>query len=318
RDGIMCCYADGNPDSICLENISCSKNSRQGISFTAGTNIKVVNGNFSKTGTVFYSNPGAGVDIEPESWGTCANISFTNCKFLDNRFCGLISDNHYPYVADITFNDCEFSASHRDSWSIWTKRMIRTAFNNCIIRGRFTHVAGIDSTDRMKFNHCTITDWRRGPRDTLSAWGGYLVDFGAGPPDDHFYEFNYCNFEIHKTFAITTVENDSGNTERVFNHCNWKFYVDDLLKIIPPFPDTPTRGFLGRFMSCTFISNTFNETSPSRKDKRLYFIEIDLHENSTDSNNTFAPQNGLNGNKYCRVQNNPAWKYGYMLQLKDF
>jgi hypothetical protein len=170
----------------------------------------------------------------------------------------------------------------------------------------------------MKFNSCTISDWRRGVKDSLSTWGGYLIDFGTPAPDDHFYEFNYCNFEIHKTLAITTVENKEENSNRIFNHCNWKFYVNDLVKMIPHFPDTPSRGFLGRYVNCTFISNTFNETSPSRKNKKFYFIEIDPNQNSSDLNNTFAPQNGLNGNKFCRVQNNPAWVYGYMFQLKDF
>jgi hypothetical protein len=267
---------------------------------------------------VFYSNPGSGVDIEPEAGGSCTNIHFTNCKFIDNMFCGMISDNHFPYVSDISFNDCEFAASHYGSWSIWPKRMIHTDFNNCIIRGRFTHVAGIDSADRMKFNNCTITDWRKGTKDTLSTWGGYLIDFGTDAPDDHYYEFNNCTIEIHKSLAITTVENPEENSNRIFNRCNWKFYVNDIVKMIPHFPDTPMRGFIGRFVNCTFISNTFNETDPSQKNKRFYFIEIDPNHNSSDHNNTFAPQNGLNGNKFSRVQNNPAWVYGYSFQLKDF
>ncbi|MEP7171316.1 MAG: hypothetical protein ABI855_18250, partial [Bacteroidota bacterium] len=256
--------------------------------------------------------------IEPESGGTCDNISFNKCKFSDNLFAAMISDGYFPYVSDITFNDCEFAASNNGSWSIWAKKMIRTVFNNCIIRGRLTHVAGTDSTDRMKFNNCTITDWRRGAKDTMSGWGGYLIDFGSPPPTDHFYEFNYCNFEIHKSFAITTVENETGNANRMFNHCNWKFYPDDLVKMIPRFPDNPMKGFLGRFLGCTFISNTFNEKSPSKTNKRFYFLEMDSKNNSSDGKNTFAPQNGLNGNKFSRVQNNPGWVYGYAFQLKDF
>ena len=195
--------------------------------------------------------------------------------------------------------------------------MIRTVFKKCIIRGRFTHVAGIDSTDHMKFDSCTITDWRGGPKDSLSVWGGCAMDFGAGYPENHFYEFNYCNFEIHKSLVITTVEKDSVNSERIFNRCNWKFYVEDLIKIIPHYPDTPMKGFLGRFVNCTFISNVFNENAPSVVNERFYFLKW-IHTLFPDSLNTFAPQNGLNGAKYCRVQNNTEWRYAYYFSLKDF
>jgi hypothetical protein len=318
RDGIMSLNLNQIPDCIHLVNVTSDQNSRQGFSITAGTNFTIENCSFSKTGTVFYNNPGAGVDIEPEFDGRCSSIIFSKCKFLDNVFCGMISDNHFPNVSDITFNDCEFTASYPQSWSIWPRSMIHTVFNNCIIRGRMTHVAGTDSSDHMQFNKCTITDWRKGVRDKLSYWGGYLMDFGTPAPDDHFYEFNFCDFEIHKSLAITTVENKSGNANRVFNQCKWNFYVDDLLKIIPHFPDSPARGFIGRFVNCTLNSNTFNEMKPAKTNKRLYFIEVAPDNNTTDKKNTFAPQDGMNNNKFSRIQNNPGWMWTYAFSLRNF
>ncbi|MEO5569286.1 MAG: glycosyl hydrolase family 28-related protein [Bacteroidia bacterium] len=316
RDGIMSHISEGNPDCVYLNNVQSNNNSRQGFSITAGNNFTIENCSFSGTGSVFYNNPGAGVDIEPEEGAVCTNILFSKCNFFDNLFAGMISDNHFPYVSDITFNDCDFSASKKGSWSIWPNKMIHTVFNNCIIRGSFTHVAGVDSLDRMKFNNCTITDWSRG--DTLSSWGVYLIDFGWNPPEDNFYEFNFCKFEIHKSLAIYTVANKDGNGDRIFNHCNWKFYPDDLKKIIPHFPDSNGKGYIGRFLNCTFISNTFNEKSPTRKNTRWYFLEMDPYNNSSDHKNTFAPQNGLNRNKFSRVQNNPDWLYTYRFTLNDF
>ena len=230
----------------------------------------------------------------------------------------MISDNHFPDVADITFNQCEFTAPYYQAWSIWSNKMIRTVFNNCTIRGRLTHVAGIDSTDRMKFNNCTITDWRRSKKDSIAGWGQYLLDFGMPAPEDHFYEFNYCKFEIHKSYTITTVENKESNANRIFNNCTWLFYVNDLVKMIPHFPDTPSRGFIARFVNCTLNSNTFKENAPAKTNKKFYFIEIDPADNTSDHHNTFAPQDGLNNNKFSRVQNNSGWRWVYSFSLKDF
>jgi hypothetical protein len=317
RDGIMSAISKGNPDCIRLINVISEKNSRQGYSFTGGNNVIAENCSFSKTGAVFANNPASGVDIEPESGGVCSNSIFNNCKFIDNAFTGMISDNHFPDVKEITFNDCEFSAFQPSSWSLWPKRMIHTEFNNCIIRGKFTHVTGIDSLDHMKFNKCVITDWNNDKK--ISGEEQYLMDFGSeGLQDNHFYEFNYCDFQIHKSLTIYTVEVTGSNSHRVFDHNKWTFYVNDLQKIIPHFPDTPGKGYLGRFVNCTIKSNTFNETAPTQIKKNLYFLEMDSSTNDSDCLNTFAPQNGKKQKLYSRVQNNPDWRYCYRFFLNDF
>ena len=90
RDGLMFGFSKENPDCIQLKNVTSNNNSRQGWSITAGSNISAVNCSFSGTGSVFYNNPGCGVDIEPESGGSCTKITFNKCKFLDNAFVGMI------------------------------------------------------------------------------------------------------------------------------------------------------------------------------------------------------------------------------------
>ena len=317
RDGIMSTFSTNNPECIRMINVVSDKNSRQGYSFTAGNNVVAENCSFSKTGSVFANNPASGMDIEPESGGVCSNSIFINCKFVDNVFTGMISDDHFPDVKNITFNGCEFSTSLPSSWSLWPKRMINTKFNNCTIRGPFTHVTGIDSLDHMQFNKCLITDWNNDKK----IWGEmrYLMDFGSeGLQDNYFYEFNYCDFQVHKSLVIYTVEVNGSNSHRLFDHNKWTFYVNDLQKIIPHYPDTPGRGYLGRFVNCTLKSNTFNETAPTSVKKNLYFLEMDGETNDSDCLNTFAPQNGKKQKLFSRVQNNPDWRYCYRFFLNDF
>lgn len=264
RDGIMIMnnFSAVNPQCPTLTNVVCNANSRQGLSLTAGDNLLATNCQFNRTGTVFYNNPGCGVDIEPEFSGTVNFSRFINCKFLQNAFCGMISDNHPVTVNTVDFSGCEFYASAPGSWSIWPKAMQNTTFTNSTIRGAFVHVAGTSAVDRIKFNGCFITDWNAG--QPVSGWCNYLMNFGATDNDN--FEFNNCKFEIHRSALIYTITIPGFN--RIFSGNVFSAHWNDLDSWLTTNCNNWTQcggslSFWGRFYSSTLNSNQFADMTPS-------------------------------------------------------
>jgi len=332
RDGLMTRYTTSNPTNITLTNLECISNCRQGFSFTAGDNIVATNCKFNQTGSIFYNNPGSGMDIEPENGGTCINSSFTNCEFKDNQFVGMISDNHYPDVANFIFDKCEFSATStaKDSWSIWPCRMINTVFDSCIIRGQFCHVAGTSPTDQIYFERCTITDFDGSFSNQISGWNRYLMNFGASPPDNHYYTFVVCTFDIHHSLLIYTIPSGGlSHTERMYEGNKFIFHHSDMNSTVSYFGSTINNvpyPSLGNFINSRFGGgNRFTETAPTSTPpgSGLYWIGISLsscgtsYDNSSYNLNDF-PQDGVGGNPYTRICFNSNWCGAYAWQRGPF
>lgn len=88
------CWGDGiyirSSNDVMATNCILDNNRRQGMSIISGTRLYFHHCQFKNTnGTA----PQAGVDIEPNQGSEVArNITFTDCKFLDNRGRGLVID----------------------------------------------------------------------------------------------------------------------------------------------------------------------------------------------------------------------------------
>lgn len=298
RDGILTMHSGTTPPTcVNLTNVLSIANSRQGISFGAGNNFTVSNSQFSKTGTVFYSNPGCGMDIEPE-WGVpCSNSTFTNCKFSDNTFCGMISDNHPGMVTAMTFSSCEFSASINGSVSIWPHRMSSTVFSNCTIRGTVNHVTGMSSTDRLKFTTCLITDWNGGA--PIAGWGNYLLNMGGTViTNNNYFEFTGCTFDLRKS-ALIYLDPLSSGYDRIFNDNRFNFYWSSLSTSTWTYTECPlpfTHTFFGRIWNSTLKGNVFKDMNPSATPipanaSRWAFMAETSPVNVLAGDNTFLPPN---------------------------
>ena len=274
RDGIMTAYSNGNPFGVTLKSCNFVSNSRQAFSFTSGVDFEALNCRFDSTAMLLYNNPGAGVDIEPDFGSQCLNSKFTNCTFNHNVMAGMISDNKFPDVNTILFNNCTFYSSNINGYSIWPNHMINTEFNNCNIIGRVCHVSGSSSADHMKFNNCSISDWNGSFSSPVAGWNGVLLDLGAyGLTENVFFEFNNCGFELHhsKLIAIEAMPNAIQHSDRKFYRNRVKFFMSDLKNNTSGYPAIgwPTLNSgntydydLGSFRTCELLSNDFIDSSP--------------------------------------------------------
>ena len=71
---------------VSIENVTCQAGRRQGLSIIAGKDIFIENCRFVDTGSLKFTAPGAGIDIEPNILGETIvdNIIIDNCEFYGN------------------------------------------------------------------------------------------------------------------------------------------------------------------------------------------------------------------------------------------
>ncbi|TVT41788.1 hypothetical protein FNT36_10220 [Hymenobacter setariae] len=169
---------DPAQEDILLENSRFDYNGRQGLSITGVNGLRAVNCSFSHTGRVvipalgkpLYSNPGAGVDIEPEG-GYVANVRLENCRFVDNAGQGIVSDRYGdgpPTTKNIVIRNCLLWGI--TNWSAWV-RQTDFLFENCRIYGAFVTGCAL-RTEATRFVGCTFEDR---PYHGQPAYGQHLV-----------------------------------------------------------------------------------------------------------------------------------------------
>ncbi|AMJ65577.1 right-handed parallel beta-helix repeat-containing protein [Hymenobacter sp. PAMC 26628] len=159
--------ADPARENIRFENSTFDYNGRQGLSLTGVHGFRAENCSFSHTarahnaglGRAVFSNPAAGVDVEPEG-GTVAHLAFVGCRFVDNGGQGLVSDRpagpHPPATADVRLVDCTLWGT--TNWSAWVTQP-GFAFENCRVYGAFVHgCAAATAAEATRFTGCTFED----------------------------------------------------------------------------------------------------------------------------------------------------------------
>jgi hypothetical protein len=213
---------DPAQEGILLENSRFDYNGRQGLSITGVNGLRAINCSFSHTGRVvipalgrpLYSNPGAGIDIEPEG-GYAANVRIERCRLVDNAGQALVSDrygNGPPTTQNIVLRDCLLWGV--SNWSAWV-RQTDFLFENCRIYGAF--VTGCALADyATRFVGCTFEDR---PYRGQPAYGQHLV---------------YSNQEAR---AMS------------FTNCRFVGTRNYLLLAVPAAPDSASRFWL---QGCTF------------------------------------------------------------------
>lgn len=119
-------------------------NGRQGLSWTGGNNLTMIDCDLSHTGKngVVYSAPGAGIDIEPES-SLGKNGTFINCRFYDNAGVGMLASTGPS--SDCAFYNCQMIGT--TNWSGWAQAPAASGyrFHDCKIVGAWVWPGG--STD---------------------------------------------------------------------------------------------------------------------------------------------------------------------------
>jgi hypothetical protein len=136
-------------------NIKADMNGRQGLSIVGGQDYRIERSSFTRTGRgKVKSAPGAGVDIEPHHKKQARNLVFVDCKFMDNRGCGLVADSGDS--ADVSFAGCTFVGT--DNWSVWHDKP-GFRFDRCTFAGSLVHAFGSpDPARATRFTQCVFTD----------------------------------------------------------------------------------------------------------------------------------------------------------------
>lgn len=192
-------------------------NGRQGLSWVGGNHLTCMDCDFShtgRTGVLSVSNPGAGIDIEPET-SIGRNGTFINVRCFDNVGVGMVADQGDS--ADMTFISCQFIGTTQ--WSSWVIDKARYRFTDCLFVGPTAWVGG-DATNpenAAKYSGCKfVMDPAYSPSGTIYAGtanrmefsdsrnvvfsdcvmfsaSGYTLPFSIGGADGATY--NNCYFE---------------------------------------------------------------------------------------------------------------------------
>lgn len=180
-----------------FENITSEYNGRQGISWTGGNCLTVINGKFNHTGKgIVASSPMSGLDIEATS-SICRNGLFINCEFVNNASQNMVADSGDS--SNVKFEKCLFWGSN-NSTSVWPRKP-RYVFEDCTIYGRISSVYGDDNPIlATKFIRCHIED--RPYTDGIYPVFSYLVDCSAQNS-----LFEKCTFIANKNKLIAINDN---------------------------------------------------------------------------------------------------------------
>lgn len=96
---------DTHCKNIVVDNVRCLSNRRQGMSIEGCIGALIINSEFSDTGSIKSTNPGAGIDIEP--WfeeEIVTDIKIDNCRLFNNKTYLTIYGNHN--TKGITISNC--------------------------------------------------------------------------------------------------------------------------------------------------------------------------------------------------------------------
>ncbi|MGI4866868.1 MAG: right-handed parallel beta-helix repeat-containing protein [Janthinobacterium lividum] len=263
---------DPQQDNILLENMTCHYNGRQGLSVTGVNGLKAVNCSFSHTGRVVIpalgkalaSNPGAGVDLEPEG-GFVTNVRFDNCRFVDNSGQGIVADrpgNAHTVKSVVVANSLLWGVTN---WSAWVTQP-DFLFLNCRIYGAFVHGCRAENAaEATRFVGCTFEDR---PYRGQAAYGQFTLHSDGAA---RYMRFTDCRFVGTHNYLIWAIVGKA-DTASYFHLRRCTFLYDYT---------QPTQGSYNNLQGAVFTGTTVWRDGPHR---------TSLHRTNVTLGNGGAPQ----------------------------
>ncbi len=257
RDGAMILQdADKLPvKDISFTNCTLNGNGRDGLSWCGGENIRLYNCRFNNNGKGrITTNPGSGLDIEPERYALCKKGTIIKCEFSNNAGYSVVSG--YETASDVTFDSCIITGNTNYALLCASPRF---RFMNTSIAGTsLLSYDAADEKDGMNFFNCTFTDSLLKKKTFMAS---YLVSVTGC-----YARFNRCSFTGYKVPVLYTEirkKKASGDTENtLFANCSFNAY----------FKKASTwgkHGFLvsnSRFVDCSFRSGGYAGFKPIMDD----------------------------------------------------
>lgn len=179
--------------NVTIKNVICDDNRRQGMSITHVDGLEVLGCSFINTGKTQFTQPGAGVDIEPNIENkqneSCRNIYFSDCVFRDNSGSAFFQFNsvateHGNSLDNIVITNCQFSGyvgicvpsitfescEIEDMFVFVNSSPVNAVFKECKLCSKNVQIRekksrrGFDGTIALVFNECELilhdaADW---------------------------------------------------------------------------------------------------------------------------------------------------------------
>ncbi|WP_291095907.1 right-handed parallel beta-helix repeat-containing protein, partial [Empedobacter sp. UBA7252] len=141
-----------------IRNVTCDSNRRNGSALICCENIRVESCIFKNTSG---KDPMSGLDIEPNNYQNCKNITVSNCEFIGNVELGLSIVTHQvqAIIDGVIVTNCKFdkivhvSQSSTELTSM-TKNIL---FDRCSIDAKDSYgINLINGVSAVKIENCTI------------------------------------------------------------------------------------------------------------------------------------------------------------------
>ncbi len=257
-------------EAIVLENSTFDYNGRQGLSITGVNGLRATNCSFSHTGRVLipalgkalFSNPGAGVDIEPEG-GFASHVRLAGCRFVDNAGQGLVSDRYGdgpPTTQAIVLTNCLLWGI--TNWSVWL-RQPGFLFDNCRFYGAFVNGCAL-AAGATRFVGCTFEDR---PYRGQAAYGLFLVH---SDKEARRMSFTNCHFIGHHSYLLLA-RPAAPDTASAFRLRGCTFSYD--------YATNPPLGASDQLLGAVFSGNNIVENSALATSPRLHLLLGDSASN---------------------------------------
>jgi hypothetical protein len=258
--------ASSSDDEIKLLNSAFEYNSRQGLSWIGGNDLKAKGCKFNHTGQgTFSSAPAAGVDIEAEV-GPIRNGKFEDCEFVNNKGCALVADSGDSGFC--TFKECTFWGV--ENWSIWVTKP-GFMFEDCQVYGSVVH--GFNApTEReaTRFIDCHFEDK---PYKGREPFGNFLVESNGIKR----MTFTGCTFVSNKKKLIWFELSRGWKPEEKyqFRDCRFTMYNNNL----------PQGDFIAVIRGMRYRNCTFEFKSKEAKKKGYYLNDCCEQFNNDEGGN---------------------------------
>lgn len=186
---------EGHCRDIVIENVKCLNNRRQGMSIEGCIGCKIYNSEFSGTGSIKYTAPGAGIDIEP--WypqQVVANISIDKCRFFNNKSY-LTIINNTTNLNGISVKNCysdrgiriQASNVYVENFNAMTDMGYLSFFDKCnditIVKSQF----GNEIYAQGQLNNVTLEECIFKISEKAGTWSGFTVSFSQTSQGDASY-----------------------------------------------------------------------------------------------------------------------------------
>ena len=203
--------------NIVLKGILSDDNRRQGLSITCADGVYVENCTFSNTGKTESTRPGCGLDIEPNKGQSVRNVTFKNCKFLNNNeileasIGGYQSEGEKCNVEKILLEDCIATGPI-------SVRSGSVILRRCNMETLSIHLAKMPK-DKVLIENCII-----------EGGSGVSIRSVGGTTDKDYlpvYTFKDCSIRMNEvlTRSIFSMINHKGNEVAEFKieNCELQF-----------------------------------------------------------------------------------------------